>query len=61
MPDDDFQMAYRSARNRFGERAWHEIAPRERVAAIYEELRAIDAAREAENARLTTGRKADPR
>lgn len=49
---DDFRIAYERARMRVGDRAWDMMASKARADAIYAELRALDASRIAEKARL---------
>ena len=42
---EDFQIAFERARKRVGCNAWKTIRPQDRTAAIYRELRALDAER----------------
>jgi hypothetical protein len=39
-----FQDAYRKARDRFSDAQWHDLNPRNQSAAIYQEMRRLDAA-----------------
>jgi len=52
MSDDDFQTAYKRAREKVGQAVWPTLSNEQQEAAVAEEMRAIEAERRAWRGRI---------